>query len=161
MKIQSYIFLFLLALTTTLLDTSFFSSLNFFGATILSTLSILIVFSILERTRASYLFAAFATLCYAALSSLSVYLLVILFLGIPFGIAYLKSKLLIEFNLLLSFFAILSAEFVFILVASAVSSGFSLAILKYIASFLTINTLMTIIIFVLGKKLLFGNARGR
>ncbi|OGD62641.1 hypothetical protein A2215_04815 [Candidatus Berkelbacteria bacterium RIFOXYA2_FULL_43_10] len=161
MKIQSYIFLFLLAIFTTLLDTSFFSNLSFFGATILSTLSILIVLSILERTRASYLFAAFATLCYATFSSLSVYLLTILFLGIPFGIAYLKSKLLIEFNLLLSIFVILIAEFIFILVATAFGGGLTLAILKYIASFMTINTLTTIIVFVLGKKLLLGGARGK
>jgi hypothetical protein len=154
MRTRNYIVLFLSALISTLLDTSFFSNLTFYNASILLTLSLLISLAILEKTKPAYLFAAFAVLCYSVLSSLSVYLLVALFLGIPFLISYLKSRFLIEFNFTLSVLTICAAEVLFIVIATAVSGEFNLAIIKYIGSFTTVNSLATIVVLVAAKKTL-------
>lgn len=147
MNFTNYIILILLAVISALLDTSFFSFLDVWNATVLLTFQILIVLSLLRFKNVLIVFAALSILLYASLSSLPIIFLIVAFLLIPLLIVYLGTKITFESNFPLILLSFLLINLVFQLLLVAISLEVSGAALTSVASFALINSMVGIIIF--------------
>ena len=154
MNLLAYIIFIFLALATTLLDTSFFSFLEIYYATILTSLAFLISFSILNLKKGAIIYAAFLTLFFAIFSSLPVWYLICLFFGIPLIIFAVRFRLAIDRSRLLLILTFLIANLLFQLSLAVASLDFSKYAFISIVSFTVINTLAGLIIYFITKKII-------
>lgn len=154
MNLLTYIIFIFLALVTTLLDTSFFSFLEIYYATVLISLAFLISFSILNLRKGVTIYATFLTLFFAVFSSLPVWLLISLFFGIPLIIFAVRFRLAIDRSKLILVSAFLIANLLFQLSLAVVSLDFSKYAFISIVSFMVINTLAGLVIYFITKKII-------
>lgn len=140
MTFLSILFVILLALVSSVLDTSFFSFFEFWYATIILSFQILIGFTILGLKNYLLLFAALIILFFSALSSLPPIYLIIIFLIFPFSLFYLKKRLPFEFNFFIIILFFLLINFIFQALLMILSMQFSSQAVTSIASFSLINT---------------------
>lgn len=151
--IYYYLFIPILALFATILDTSFFSFFDIFGATIVSTFVILLVFATLGYRKITLLFAAFSILFLSIFSSLPLYSMLASFFGVPLLILYIKEKVFYESSMttVLVVFFIANLIFrIFLLSLDVLSSGESISSIIF---FPLINTISCFIVFVIVKKI--------
>ncbi len=152
MKTYKYIILVILSLVTTLLDTSFFSFIDIFEASLISTFAVLLTFTILNFRREALYFASFSILFYTIFSSVPVYLLFILFFGIPIFVYLVKNKIALNLESIFWIIIILLiANAIFDLLLLFLFGGISAGTLTSFFSFITINTIFGVIIFYLSK----------
>ncbi len=152
MKTYKYIILAILSLLTTLLDTSFFSFIDIFEASIISTFAVLFTMAILNLKREALYFASFSILFYVIFSSVPVYLLFILFLGIPLILYLTKTKIALnQENVLWVITIFLLANFLFDLLLLLLFGGVSAESITSLFSFIVINTIFGLIIYYLSK----------
>jgi len=147
MKFIKITLLFFLALLLALVDTSVLSFFPVFEATILLSVSTLIVLSLLGYKREAVYFAGFSAIFYAAFSSMPVYFVVIFFLAMPFLISYLKTKAFFEGNIYLSVLVFLISFFLFGLIFFILEGDLSKNSLLVLFSFMIVNTLSGIIVY--------------
>lgn len=152
MKLYKYILLFVLSFLTAILDTSFFSFLTLYEASLISTFSIMIILMILDLRREALYFASFSILFYTIFSSVPVYLLFILFLGIPLFFYLLKTRVAINLEslvwvIIILFLSNLLFDLLLIVFFGDVSAG-SLTSLLF---FTIINTVFGLIVFYISK----------
>lgn len=153
MNLLAYITFVFLALVTTLLDTSFFSFLEIYYATILTSLAFLISFSVLNLKKGAIIYAAFLTLFFAIFSSLPVWLLICLFFGIPLIIFAVRFRLAIDRSKLLLTLTFLIANLLFQLSLATASLDFSKYAFISVVSFTIANTLVGLLIYFVTKKI--------
>jgi hypothetical protein len=115
MKYINYILLVLLAFLLVVLDTSFFSFLPVYGATILSSYIAMTLLAVVGKwpTLVAIVFATILAL--ALLTSLPMLLIFIVFFVVPFAIYYLRKNYFSEFNLGVSAIFFCAANIIFAL----------------------------------------------
>lgn len=154
MKLSQYLFLLILAFASTLLDVSFFSFLEIQDATILSSLALLITLSILDLKKSTVIFASFLTLFFAIFSSLSVWMMIALFFGVPLLIFVANHRFAIDRANFLVIFTFIFFNLIFQLSLALFSLDFSATAFKSIISFMIINSVFGLMIYYLAKKTL-------
>ena len=147
MNIINYIVIVVVAIVSVILDTSFFSFLEIWHATVLISFQILITLAIIGFRYHLLYFSALAILLYAVFSSVPLYFLILAFLGIPLLIIYLKLKITYDSNFPIILLSFLVINFVFQLGLIGVSLNFSAIAVTSVASFSLINTLAGLIIY--------------
>lgn len=92
-----YTIIILIAFCLSFLDIAFFSFLEIYGATILSSFIFLIIFSITDKTKRDYMIASLAVvLFYSIFSSLPLPIIFTGFFIIPASIGYIRERYLPE-----------------------------------------------------------------
>lgn len=155
MKTYKYVLYFFVALVTTLLDTSFFSFLSIFEASFVLTFSLLLVLTILDLRKEALYFGFVSILFYTIFSSLPVYLLFLIFLGIPMVIYLIKIRMAINLEnfvwvIITLFFSNLSFYFLLIVFFGEVSA----VSLTSFSFFIIINTILGLAVYYLSKILM-------
>ena len=153
MNLLSFVIIPLIAFLLAIFDVSFFSFYELFGATVISSFCTLMVLSVLGRRKEAVLFAACSILFLSAFSSLSLFILMLVFLGIPLLIFYARDKIFFETSFSPAVIVFLSSTFIFRLLLSSMNFEADSAEYLSIIVFPIINTLFCIIVFVLLKKL--------
>jgi len=153
MSLYSYILIPILSLFFTVVDTSYFSFYEIFGATIISSFCVVVILSILGYRKFALLFAAWSILFLSIFSSLPLYTLFAAFLGVPLLILYLKGKVYYESSLLAAISIFILANFVFRLLLLPVTGPLTNASLWSVIFFPLLNTIFCIILFVVIKKI--------
>lgn len=92
MKLFKIIIFGILALLLTLLDVAFFSNLPVYGATIVSTFLVAIIFSLDNKWENLVLFGSFSLLFYSVFSSVPILVLAFVFYILPFAVHYLRKN---------------------------------------------------------------------
>jgi len=152
MKTQKYITLAMLSLATTLLDTSFFSFIDIFEATILTTFLVLLVLVILNFRREALYFASFSILFFTIFSSVPIYLLFVLFFGIPIAIYLVKTKIAVnQENIFWVIIIFLVANFFFDLLLLVFWGEANANALTSLMFFTIVNTIFGLLIFYITK----------
>lgn len=152
MTIFTYLFFAILTLISSLLDISYFSALPVFGSSILLTFQLIIVIAAYDWRYYSIIFAAFAILFYTGLSSLPIYFILILFIGIPLLIFYLRKRIIFELNYFTFLTIIFASNLVFQIAYLIIGWDFSINIIFAALSFILINSLAGIILFIISSK---------
>lgn len=152
MTIFTYIFFAILTLITSLLDISYFSALPIFGSSILLTFQLIIVIAAYDWRYYSIIFATFAILFYAGLSSLPIYLILALFIGIPLLIFYLRKRIIFELNYFSFLSIIIASNLIFQIIYLISVWDFTSNTFFASLSFILINSLTGIIIFFISSK---------
>jgi len=147
MNLINYIVIVLVAIVSVILDTSYFSFLEIWHATVLITFQILIVLAIIGFRQHLQFFAAFAILLYAIFSSVPLYFLIVAFLGIPLLVIYLKSKITYESNFPVILLSFLIINMIFQLGLVGATFSISAAAMTSVASFSLINTVVGLVIY--------------
>ncbi len=147
MNLINYIVIVLVAIVSVILDTSYFSFLEIWHATVLITFQILIVLAIIGFRQHLQFFAAIAILLYAIFSSVPLYFLIVAFLGIPLLVIYLKSKITYESNFPVILLSFLIINMVFQLGLVGATFNISAAAMTSVASFSLINTVAGLVIY--------------
>jgi len=149
MKFHYIIFLFLFAVILVLLDTSFFSFLTLFDASIISSFSFLVFFTLNDKNlNKVLLFASFLAVLFSAFSSLSVLVIMINFIFLPTVMFYLRKNYFSDINQFVVIFILLLINFLFdLVIIFSYQLPWDLNILYQLMSFILINTLFQIFIF--------------
>lgn len=147
MKLLYYIFILLLAFVSTLLDTSFFSFLEIYYATILISLGILISLPMLEIKKGTVIYATLLILFFTIFSSLQIWFLFLIFIIIPLIVFYLNRRFAFEHSKILIVLVFILCNFLFQFSLAAVSQNFSTQAFISVISFTLINTISGILIF--------------
>lgn len=154
MKTVVKILLIILSLLTAVLDTSFFSLLPIFGATIVSTFSVLLILSLFEN-RQNYLVFVFSSIVFFSIfSSVQIWFLVLIFLAVPSILTFLINHYFPKFSILPAFMYFFVMNLLFQGVLTLFFGQLSVAHLKAIGSFAAINCLFTFIVYILIKLLI-------
>lgn len=114
MKYLRYSILIFISFVLVFIDVSFLSFWEVYGATVLSSLLFLIIFSMTDKTKKDYVVAALSVvLAFSVFSSLPLFLIIIGFFLIPASIAYVRQRYLPEPNVPISilYFVISSVFF--------------------------------------------------
>jgi len=149
MKFHYIIFLFLFAVILVLLDTSFFSFLALFDASIISSFSFLVFFTLNDKNlNKVLLFASFLAVLFSAFSSLSVLVIMINFIFLPTVMFYLRKNYFSDINQFVVIFILLLINLLFdLVIIFSYQLPWDLNILYQLMSFILINTLFQIFIF--------------
>lgn len=153
MKLLYYIFILLLAFLSALLDTSFFSFLEFYHATILSSLAILISLPMLDIKKGTVIFATLLILFFTIFSSLQVWFLFLIFIIIPLIVFYLNRRFAFDHSKILIILVFLLCNFLFQFGLAMVSQDFSTSAFISVISFTIINTFTGFFIFYILKTI--------
>lgn len=147
MKLLYYILILLLAFISSLLDTSFFSFLEIYYATILISLGILISLPMLNIKKGTVMFATFLILFFTIFSSLEIWFLFLIFISIPLIVFYLNRRFAFDHSKILIILVFLFCNFLFQFSLAVVSQDFSIQAFISVISFTTINTIAGFIIY--------------
>jgi len=154
MSILTYFIFGLLAFATTLLDTSFFSFLEIYYATIITSLAFLISFSILNLKKRTIIYAAFLTLFFVVFSSLPVWFIICVFFGIPLIIFAVRFRLALDRSILLLVLTFIFSNFLFQMFLAVSSVDFSRTAFISVISFTLINTIAGLVIYYIVQKVI-------
>lgn len=152
MTIFTYLFFGILALISTMLDISYFSFLSIAGSSILITFIISILLASFELRYYSVIFATFAILFYAGLSSVPIYYLLVLFVIIPILVFYARKRVLFELNYFSFLLIIIGSTAIFEIILLIFGLGFSTNAFISAGMFIILNSLTGIILFSVSKK---------
>lgn len=94
--------LVLCAFFSSLLDTSFFSAMPVFGATILSTLVIVLTLSVSKELRPVLAYSISAVVFFSAFSSLPIWLILLIFFCVPYFIHFIQTKYFPKISILMA-----------------------------------------------------------
>lgn len=153
MTIFTYIFFAILTLITSVLDISYFSAIPILGSSILLTFELVIIIAAYDWRYYSIIFSMFAILFYSGLSSLPIYYILILFIIIPLLIFYLRKRIIFEINYFTFLTIIVASNFLFQMIYLLIEWNFSFDALISALSFILINTLAGMVLFIISSKL--------
>lgn len=148
-----YIIIPLLSLLTTILDTSLFSFYEAFGATIISTFAVIVILAVLDYKKQAVLFAFWSVLFFSALSSLPIYILFLVFVGLPLLIFVFRSKFNFDSGFIIILVLFFLSNLLFRLLLLIIDVEISREMVISLISFPIINTLFCLIIYPLIKKI--------
>ncbi|MFA7244025.1 MAG: hypothetical protein WC080_01915 [Patescibacteria group bacterium] len=151
MTILTYIFLGITALIATLLDISYFSFLSVAGSSILLVFIIQLILAALDLKYYSIIFASFAVLFYAGLSSVPIQYILILFIIIPLLIFYLRQKIRFDLTYFSFLFIIVGSCAVFQILLIILELNFSIQSFLSALTFIVVNSLAGIVVFSIAK----------
>lgn len=152
MNWQKITFLFILALFSAILDTSFFSAITIFGASIILTYLILIFLAI-RATEETFIFAAFSVIFFTIFSSISVIIILLNFLIIPLMVFYLRKRFLPEPSFLASLLYFSAGSLIFELIFILYFKEFGREGLTILGSFIAMSTIAGMIIYVTESRI--------
>ena len=140
------------ALLTTILDTSFFSFFDVFGATVVSSFAMLLILATLGYRKITLLFAACSVLFLSIFSSLPLYSMLASFLGLPLLILYLKDKVFYESSIFIVTAVFFISNLIFRIFLLPLQGGATGESLESIMFFPIINTLVCFVLYVILRK---------
>lgn len=143
MKTVVKILLIIVALLTTVLDTSFFSLIPIFGATIVSTFSVLLILSLFENRQNFLVFGLSSIVLFSIFSSVPIWFLVLIFLALPSIFTFIINNYFPKHSILPSFLYFFVMSFLFQGVLTLFFGQLGVVYLKIIGSFAIINCLLT------------------
>lgn len=153
MNLTKILFLILLAFILSILDTSFFSFIPIFGATIISSYVAIINFSINGKINEFLLFTIAVIFFFSAFSSLPVWLIVAIFLLVPYLIFYIKKSYFPEPSTLSSLAFFSFATFLFALASLLYDQEWHLNRIAVGLYFILINSAFGVFFYYLSKKI--------
>lgn len=151
MKLLYYILIVFLAFFAVLLDTSFFSFLEVYYATVLISLGILISLPMLDIKKGTIIYATLLILFFTIFSSLQIWFIFVIFILIPLIVFYLNRRFAFDHSKILIILVFLLCTFLFQFSLALVSQDFSTQAFVSIFSFMIINTIIGFLIFYLLK----------
>lgn len=136
-----------------LLDISFFSSMDLYGATLISSFAFLILLAITDK-KSNYLFASSVCLLFFTIfSSLPIFLLLLDFLILPAIVNNIKRTYLPEPTVFTSFFYFFSASLFFEIILIGYLKGFDSDGLLTIGYFSILNAFLGVLLFTIYKAI--------
>lgn len=156
MKYLKLAFYFFLGLFLTLLDVSLLSNFEFFGATILTSFSLLIVLAVSDRLEDLAYYSLGLVILFAVFSSLPLFLIMINFVFLPLVISYVRRRYFhkpSEFAVLLY---LILGNFLFEAILVVWAGELNKIGLLLIMSFVIINTVCGFLINILFSKVRTG-----
>lgn len=147
MKIIYYLSIIALAFFSSLLDTSFFSFLEIYYATVLISLGILISLPMLDIKKGTVIYATLLILFFSVFSSLQIWFLFLIFILIPLIVFYFNRRFALDHSKILIILVFLLCNFLFQFGLAAVSQDFSTSAFISVVSFTIINTIAGVLIF--------------
>lgn len=153
MKISKVIIIILFAFLLSILDTSFFSFLPIFGATIISSYDFIINFSIMGKSRDFVFFTTVVVFFFSIFSSLPIWFVVLSFLVVPYAIFYVRNVYFTDPSVLASsmFFGI--ATFVFSFISMIYRKSWSESGIVALIYFVIINSVFGVALYYLSKRI--------
>jgi hypothetical protein len=152
MSVFKKILLICLALATVLLDVSFFSTFEIYGATVISSLAILLTMAITDRNRNYLIYAFSLILFFTIFSSLPLVVIVIEFLALPAGLNYVMTRYFPRPRAVTSPIYYLFGNFIFELVLMVYAKEYNQAGLLTLSYFVVLNSILGVIFYVLLEK---------
>lgn len=156
MKLLKYLSLIILALLLTFADASFFSSLSFRNASIVSTLSLVLIFAFLGNSRIFFIFTFSVVIFFSVFSSIPIWLIFLIFFIMPSIFLFLRKSHLPIPSIPFSIVFFVLADFLFELSLLLTSGEWNSAAIKVLLWFVLLNVVFgTVIYYVirtLGKK---------
>lgn len=152
MSIFKKILLVFLALVTVLLDVSFFSAFEVYGATIILSLVILLTMSITDRSRTYLIYAFSLILFFTIFSSLPLFVIALEFLALPVGLNYIVTRYFPRPRPVTSPIYYLFGNFIFELVLMVHGKEYNQAGLLTLSYFVVLNSIIGVICYVLLEK---------
>jgi len=146
------IMLIVVALVTVLLDVSFFSSIEIYGATIILSLSILLTMAISDRSRDYLIYAFSLILFFTIFSSLPLIVIAIEFLLLPAGLNYVMIKYFPKPRPVTSPIYYIFGTLFFELVLLVYSKEFTESGLLTLSYFVVINSIVGVICYIIQEK---------
>jgi len=146
------IMLIVAALVTVLLDVSFFSSIEIYGATIILSLSILLTMAISDRSRNYLIYAFSLILFFTIFSSLPLIVIAIEFLLLPTGLNYVMIKYFPKPRPVTSPIYYAFGTLFFELVLLVYSKEFTESGLLTLSYFVVINSIVGVICYIVQEK---------
>lgn len=141
-----YLILIAVSLVLSFLDISFFSFLDVYGATLLSSFIFLIIFTFVDKTKKDYIIVALSlVLSFSIFSSLPLFPIFINFFFIPAMISYLRRYYLPQPSLIVSVLYFLATTFIFEGVLLIYAKAWNNSGLLTFSWFIFINTVLGII----------------
>lgn len=136
-----------LVLLLTLLDVAFFSNLPVYGATIIVTFLVAIIFSLNNKWENLIIFSSFAFLFYSIFSSVSVLVLFFVFYILPFAIHYLRKNYFRDTSAIFSIAYFAPALLIFDLSLMISTKQWGTEAILALCYFVLINSVFGIIIY--------------
>lgn len=152
MSIFKKILLVCLALVTVLLDVSFFSTFEIYGATVISSLAILLTMAITDRNRNYLIYAFSLILFFTIFSSLPLIVIAIEFLALPAGLNYVMTRYFPRPRAATSPIYYLFGNFIFELVLMVYAKEYNQVGLLTLSYFVVLNSIFGVIFYVLLEK---------
>jgi len=146
------LFLVLLAFILSILDTSFFSFVPIFGATIISSYITIINFSITGKTNDFLTFAISVIFFFSAFSSLPVWMIVLVFLLVPYLIHYVKGHFFPDPSVPFSVAFFMAGTFLFSLISLVYGKEWNVTGIILMSSFIFINSLFGVFLYYISRK---------
>lgn len=147
MKIIKIIVLIAIALVSVVLDTSYFSSIEILGVSLLSSLIVLLIFSLVGAYQELIVFAIALTFLFAIFSSLPVWLILVVFLLVPAFFTYLRVTYLPEMSFFIAVIFLFLTCITFELILLFCIGEWSLEGLRQVIVFAVLNTVIGFILF--------------
>lgn len=152
MKLIKLLGFIVLSLASTLLDVSFFSALPFHEATIISTLSIIIILALLGNLKNEISFSFSAIIFFSLFSSVPVWYLVLTFMIIPTLVLYLRKSYLPDLSVLAATPFFIGLNLIFQLgLTLIVVGGWNNAAFNALGYFVLVNTVSGLLLYFLIK----------
>ncbi|MEI7791884.1 MAG: hypothetical protein WCI57_00130 [Candidatus Berkelbacteria bacterium] len=152
MNIFKKILLVCLALATVLLDVSFFSAFEIYGATIISSLAVLLTMAITDRSRNYLIYVFSLILFFTIFSSLPLLVIALEFLALPVGLNYVMTRYFPRPKAVTSPVYYLFGNFIFELVLLVYSKEYNQAGLLTLSYFVVLNSILGVIFYILQEK---------
>jgi hypothetical protein len=154
MNYFKYVLVIIVAFLLSFLDISFFSFLDIYGATVLSSFIFLIIFTIVDKTKQDYLVVSLAlVLFFIVLSSLPLIPLLINFFLIPAIINYVRKYYLREPTLFASIGYFFIACFIFELTLLIYARAWNATGFLTFAWFIFLNVFLSFISYAIYLKI--------
>lgn len=154
MNLFTYFAIPLLAILLSIVDTSFLSFHELFGASVISSFAILLIIALLGYRKQSLLFGAAAVLALSTFSSLPVWALICAYLLIPTLIFYIKDKIFFDNNLPALAVIILISNLIFRLLMLPLSTSIGGELIVSVLFYPVLNLIVSIILLAMIKKVL-------
>lgn len=137
-----------LAFLLTLLDVAFFSNLSVYGATIISTFLVAIIFSLDDKWENLVVFCSFSLLFYSIFSSVQVVVLFFVFYILPFMVHYLRKNYFRETSAIFSVAYFAPALAIFDLTLMISTKQWGIEAILALCYFVIINSIFGILIYI-------------
>jgi len=137
----------------TLLDASFFSAMPLFGATILSSYILALALSISKELNLLLCYVISAVFFFSIFSSLPIWLIVIVFLGVPYVIFYVRKKYFPKLSILPSALFFITGTLIFSTIFLIYNKEWNLNGLIILIYFILINSAIGVGVYYLLQKL--------
>jgi hypothetical protein len=136
-----------LALLLTLLDVTFFSNLSVYGATIITTFIVVVIFALDKKWESLILFSSFSFILYSVFSSVPVLVLVFIFYILPFFIHYLRKNYFRDVSAFFSIAYFVPSLFLFDLSLMIATKQWGVEAVLALCYFVIINSVFGIVIY--------------